>query len=94
MPCGVDLDRFRPDPSPRAGAGPLKVLTVTRLERAKGVEDLVIAIHLLVQRGIDARATFVGSGPRAGRITALAQRLGIEDRVEVRGRCPGSGLRR
>ena len=92
MPCGVDLDRFRADPSPPARSGPLRVLTVTRLERAKGVEDLVIAIRLLAQRGIDAQATFVGSGPLAGNITALAQRLGIEDRIEVRGPVPWEQL--
>lgn len=92
MPCGVDLERFRPAPAPREGTGPLKVLTVTRLERAKGVEDLVIAIHLLARQGVDARATFVGSGPLAGRIGDLAGRLGIADRVDVPGPVPWERL--
>ena len=80
-PMGVDLDRFRPGPPPPAG--PLRVLTVTRLVAEKGVEDLVLALALLRDRGIDARVRMIGSGPLEGRLREIAGRLGLEDRVEV-----------
>jgi glycosyltransferase involved in cell wall biosynthesis len=84
LPEGIPVDRFGPRPEIAEDA-PLSVLTVARLERAKGVEDLVIAIALLARRGIDARVTLVGDGPLAGPLQALARRLGIADRVEVPG---------
>ena len=80
-PMGLDLERFRPAP-PRAD-GPLRILTVTRLVAEKGVEDLVLALALLRDRGVDARVRMVGSGPLEGRVREIAGRLGLQDRVEV-----------
>ena len=52
LPLGIDMERFSPAEGPRR-EGPLRVLTVSRLEVAKGVEDLVIAVGLLAQRGVE-----------------------------------------
>ena len=39
------------------------MLTVSRLEPAKGVEDLVIAAGLLAERGVEMELTLMGDGP-------------------------------
>jgi glycosyltransferase involved in cell wall biosynthesis len=84
LPLGTDVERFRPAATRESAGGPLRVLTVARLELAKGVEDLVVAIGLLAERGVDATATFVGEGPLRGRLEAIASALGVADRVTLR----------
>lgn len=81
LPMGIDLDRFTP--AGERPPGPLRVLSVARLVSEKGVEDLVVALRLLADRGIDAELTLVGAGPLAGRLQALALELGV--RLELLG---------
>jgi glycosyltransferase involved in cell wall biosynthesis len=92
QPMGIDLDRFRPARGRRVGGGPLEILCVARLVPEKGVEDLVQAVALLRDRGVPARATFVGTGPGAGRLREQAQRLGVGDAVVLRGGLPYTEL--
>jgi glycosyltransferase involved in cell wall biosynthesis len=56
-------------------------MTSARLEPAKGVEDLVIAIGLLTRRGIDVELQLVGSGPMRSRLEYVAARMGIGERI-------------
>ena len=87
QPMGIDVDRF----TPRArndGKGPLRVLSVARLTWEKGVEDLVIAMRLLVGAGVDAELTLVGRGRLERRLERLAGQLGIGDRVRLLGGVP------
>lgn len=75
-----------PDPSgtadSRAGQGP--VLFVGRLVERKGVAHLIEAVaHLSASR---VRLEIVGDGPERAGLEALAQRLGIADRVVFRGK--------
>jgi glycosyltransferase involved in cell wall biosynthesis len=91
QPMGIDLDRFRPAGAPR-GDGPLEILCVARLVPEKGVEDVVVALGLLRERGVRARATFVGSGPQAARLSAIASRLGVGDDVVLTGPKPYAEL--
>jgi glycosyltransferase involved in cell wall biosynthesis len=91
LPMGVDVERFVPAV---AGvdrpAGPLRVLSVARLVSEKGVDDLVIALRLLADRGVAAELTLVGSGPLAGRVEGLAAELGVC--LRVRGGVPHEEL--
>lgn len=84
---GIDVDRFvRAD-----GAGikaelgaegrPLLVC-VARLSREKGVETAIAALPLV---GRDAVLAMVGEGPDAARCRALAEELGVGDRVRFLG---------
>jgi glycosyltransferase involved in cell wall biosynthesis len=82
LPLGTDTNAFRPRDSPRRD-GPPRVLCVARLEPAKGVEDLVVAGGLLARRGLDFRLSFVGAGPRRGRLAEIACELGIADRLTI-----------
>jgi glycosyltransferase involved in cell wall biosynthesis len=80
LPLGVDVERFRPtrlDPP----SGSLRVGFVGRLIRHKGVDVLLNAVAL------DGRFTAVifGAGPEKERLVAMADTLGISDRVTFHG---------
>ena len=83
LPMGVDVERFAPAAGERDG--PLRVLSVARLVSEKGVEDLIVALRLLTERGVDAELTLVGDGPLRGRLTAMAAELGVESRLRLEG---------
>jgi glycosyltransferase involved in cell wall biosynthesis len=80
LPMGIDLDRFTPTERDE-GDGRLRILSVARLVSEKGVEDLVVALRLLADRGVDAELTCVGTGPLGGRLEAMAHGLGVRLRV-------------
>ncbi len=90
-PNGIDTERFRPAPGPAEHQG-LRVLSVSRLEYGKGVEDLVIAIGLLARRGVDARVTLQGRGPLERRLRQIAAAMGVTERVTFGGFVPYPGL--
>ncbi|WP_431837151.1 exopolysaccharide biosynthesis GT4 family glycosyltransferase EpsE [Cellulomonas sp. Y8] len=91
-PMGVDPDApgrahpYRPWP----GAGPLRLVSCGRLNPAKGHDDLVRAVRLLVDRGLDARLVVLGededggAGYRRG-LESLVAELGLADRVHLPG---------
>jgi glycosyltransferase involved in cell wall biosynthesis len=63
------------------------ILAVGRLSREKGHAELLQALAILARvPGIpDFRAVFVGDGPERANLTALAERLGIQNRVVMAG---------
>jgi colanic acid/amylovoran biosynthesis glycosyltransferase len=77
--CGVDSRRFAPPPRRLAG-GPLRVLTVARLVRAKGHAVLLEALASLRDEGIETVTSFVGDGPERERLERLARELRLEVR--------------
>jgi type III pantothenate kinase len=91
IPCGVDLDRFRPDgPREPRRAGRSRLLCVGRLVERKGIGNVITALRALPA----AEFVIVGgserdrlaSDPDARRLLELAHREGVADRVELRGR--------
>ncbi len=82
MPLGIDVDTFHPRREARR-SGPTRLLSVARLEPAKGVEDVVIAAGLLAEQGHDLELSLVGAGPLGGRLRRIAAAMGIGDRVEL-----------
>ena len=83
--CGVDVDDFAPPHRDGAGDGWLRVLCVGRLVHLKGPTVLVEAIAELKRRGVAARATLIGEGPKRADLEGLVERLGVEDRVVLTG---------
>jgi D-inositol-3-phosphate glycosyltransferase len=90
VPCGVDLERFRPDGPRRPRAHRARVVAVTRLVERKGIADLIEAVARLP--GVEL---LVAGGPaceglvddaEACRLRAVARRFGVEDRVHLLGR--------
>jgi glycosyltransferase involved in cell wall biosynthesis len=84
---GVDTDRFRPAPNrrPRASSEPLHILTVARLNAAKGHIYSLRAIARLREEGIDIRYRIAGEGAARHDIEAEIKTLGIGDRVVLLG---------
>ena len=68
-------------------------LFVGRIIRAKGVDRLLHACRLLVQRGVsDFSVVLVGKGPHQGEFAELARRAGIERQVRWEGFVPYENL--
>jgi D-inositol-3-phosphate glycosyltransferase len=94
VPSGVDLELFRPQ-GPVAERDPRRprLLVVSRLVERKGIDDAITALaglpshraaELLIAGG-PPRAE-LDADPEARRLTALAERLGVRDRVRLLGR--------
>jgi phosphatidylinositol alpha 1,6-mannosyltransferase len=80
--CGIDADRYRSVPRT---AGPVPtVLFVGRLDQEKRVDELIKAFSAL-RPGLPGRLEIVGDGARREDWTALADGLGVADRVRFRG---------
>ncbi len=98
VPCGVDIEAFRPvekKEARRVLGLPDKptVVYVGRLVPRKGVDTLVEAFSLLPD-SLDARLVIVGgepgmeASPEADRLSALARKLGVAERVSFTGSRP------
>lgn len=98
VPCGVDTRLFHPEPGPDAridgpAGGRQRLVVVGRLVTRKGVGNVVEALARLVRAGHDVELVIAGGAgegalavdPEVQRITALAERLGVLDRVTFLG---------
>lgn len=75
----------------RRGSGPLLAF-VGRLVDEKGVEDLVLAARLLVNRRPDLTVLIVGEGQDRQRFEALASNSGLGDRIYFIGWVPADDV--
>jgi glycosyltransferase involved in cell wall biosynthesis len=82
IPNGVDLDVYRPSPSP-ISKDELVIGCMSRLIPGKGVEDVLAAAREVVPRG--ARLRIAGDGSERSRLELLAEQLGIRESVEFVG---------
>lgn len=73
---GIEVERFHPAPTASKSA-----ITVSVLRPGKGIEVLLDAVRLVPE----ARFVIVGDGPMRAEWTALAQSLGVADRIEWAG---------
>lgn len=89
IPCGVDLDHFRPEGAALPRTARRRVITVSRLVPRKGVDDAIRAIALVP----DAELLIAG-GPASARmdtdtevrrLRTLALEAGVADRVRFLG---------
>ncbi len=91
VPSGVDLSHFTPEgPAEPRGAQRRRIVAVGRLVERKGFGNVLEALTRLpdtevVLAGGPERGA-LGADPQARRLRALARRLGVADRVELRGR--------
>jgi D-inositol-3-phosphate glycosyltransferase len=90
VPCGVDTELFRPDGPVEPGRVVPRVVVVTRLVERKGVADVIAAlpslpgVELVVAGG--GEADLIDDDPEGRRLAALAEELGVFQRIELRGR--------
>lgn len=97
--CGVDLERFRPDPAidraatrRRYGLDPQRALFLYlgRLDPDKRIDLLLRALHLLPQQ--DLQLAVAGRGRALAALQALAGRLALGERVVFAGYVPDEDL--
>lgn len=86
---GVDTRRFRPAETPAAAARPFTIGYIGRLVAAKGVDLLLRAAALLEG---EWRLRIVGGGPERTALAALAQRLGLAERVAFTPQLPSEEM--
>lgn len=96
VPCGVDVEHFRPDGPAERRARPFRIATVGRLVQRKGVGTAIEALALVAERGVEAELVVVGGAgagdPEVARLRDIARRSGVADRVVFRGQLPQSEL--
>ena len=86
IPLGVDLHAWPPrPPHPRQPQEPLRLVHVASLNRVKDQPTLLRAMAALTEAGVAFSLEVIGEDTLAGEIQALAQRLGIGERVTFRG---------
>lgn len=97
VPCGVDVDLFRPDvePEPRT-PGLRRLVVVSRLVERKGIGNVISALRdvrdaeLVIAGG--PQLDRLSDDPEAQRLMHLAREARVADRVQFRGRVGRSEL--
>ena len=83
--CGIDPASFVLEGDLSPPVGDPHIVCVGRLVHIKGQSLLLQALCELGRRGLLARATLVGDGPRRAELEALATQLGVSERVTFAG---------
>jgi phosphatidylinositol alpha-mannosyltransferase len=83
VPNGVDTQRFRPGLTPihHLRDGCVNVLFLGRLEKRKGLRDLLVAYRYLRERLPRTRLIIVGDGPLRGMVESFVASRGLENVV-------------
>ncbi|HEY2182193.1 MAG TPA: glycosyltransferase [Solirubrobacteraceae bacterium] len=81
----VHLGTDVPAARPARRAGPPTLVTVAHLVARKRQADVLRALAVLTPRHPSMRYEIVGDGPERAALEALAQRLGVRERVEFAG---------
>jgi glycosyltransferase involved in cell wall biosynthesis/GT2 family glycosyltransferase len=91
---GVDTRAFQDAAAGRSfEPGRLHLVTVARLNAAKGHRHALAAMRSGVNQGLDLRYTIAGEGPHRAEIEADIARLGLGDRVTMAGTVSEEGIR-
>ncbi len=77
-----------PPSTPGVVPVPGRVLSTGRLERYKGHHRAVEALPHLLEHDPAAHLVVLGTGPYQGELQALAERLGVADKVDIRSVAP------
>ncbi len=81
---GVDLEEFTPV-GPRESPGPLRIISVGRLVKLKGIPVLMNALAQLLAEGLALRLHLAGEGPERANLQTYAARIGLEGHIEFEG---------
>jgi colanic acid/amylovoran biosynthesis glycosyltransferase len=81
---GTDTERFAPGPA-RPKGGPLQLVTVARLNPAKGYQVMIPALARLRAAGVPFRYRIVGAGPYEAAIREAIAAHQLHDAVELLG---------
>ena len=92
VPMGIDLQKFAFRERLIGGGGPLRVLSVGRLEEVKGHEFLIKASSLLLARGIELDLRIIGGGRLKDKIERQIIDAGLERHVKLLGALPSRSV--
>lgn len=81
----VDVGLFYPDDGMLRDRSSVALIAVGRVERPKGYDLLLDAVHRLVSEGVSVKLIIVGEGSDQPRLSKKAQDLGLGNRVEFTG---------
>ena len=82
---GIDLVPLA-ELEPKKLEQPLRLIAVSRLAPNKRIDHAILALKILVQRGIDASLTIVGGGEMESALRQLAAQPELSQRVRFAGR--------
>jgi len=89
---GVDIEKFKPglesaDLRAQVGAGPdqLMILSVGRLSRRKGFDQVIKSLPSLVEKGLDVHYVIIGIGEDRDYLQDLASQDAVAGRVHLLG---------
>ena len=85
VPGAVDTTRFLPDPTPRDPDAPPVLLYHGRVDRRKGVLDMIEALRRLRDDGLDFRLVVSGIGPDLEETRRRLVETGLDARTTLRG---------
>lgn len=99
-PMGVDLLEFSRDAPyrPWSGDGPFRIFSCGRLNRSKGHDVLLGAVHKMVRSGADVQLTIAGEDEDGGTgyrqdLEHLIDARGLNNRVRLLGAVPTASVR-
>ncbi|NLJ29817.1 MAG: glycosyltransferase family 4 protein [Deltaproteobacteria bacterium] len=84
---GIDLEFFEFSSRTRP-APPYRILSVGRLVAKKGYDDLLKALKILEEEGLDFQFVHIGSGDIEPNIRKTIRELGLSHRVQLLGTLP------
>ncbi|MDX1780737.1 MAG: exopolysaccharide biosynthesis GT4 family glycosyltransferase EpsE [Thalassovita sp.] len=100
QPMGVDTDRLRRDApyQPPQPGEPLHLFTCARLHQVKGHQDVLQALRVLLDRGVDLRLEIAGEDDAGGGgfhtvLDGMIADFGLQDRVTLLGAVPEETVR-
>lgn len=99
-PMGVDIERFRRGApyAPWEGEGPFKIFSCGRLNPCKGHDDLIRAVALLREAGIEATLNIAGADDTGGwyqaQLLTLIEQLRLQQAVSLLAAVPETGVMR
>ncbi len=85
LPVGLHPDYFAFAERRLDGDGVLRILSVARLIKAKGIGTAIEAIHLLNTKGLQIRFDIVGDGPLRAELERQSAKLGLQQVVTFHG---------
>lgn len=98
VPNVVDVNRFKPRPKSQALLGRHSlngsqvIGYISNLGFREGIDNLIRAVGLLRDSGLDVKCLVVGDGPERDRLSALVDELGLGDHVVLTGHVPNSEI--
>jgi 1,4-alpha-glucan branching enzyme len=87
IPNGVEPENILPDREkpPSTGGGEKSIVFLGRLVPEKGVQVLIEALPLILQKAGSVRLFIAGKGPYQSELAKLARGLGVDDQVNFVG---------